>query len=167
MAPAEPAASRSSRPPHAGDRAGECAGPDILVPADLWICRPDRRNGDVRCSTRRVRTALLGAGGFLTSSPGDHYSLRRAKPDEGSRKGKRPCFAGRQILHVTKNSPSAIVLVWSLVLAMYAEARAQESAGDPSVMCERAALQAERDWRLPQGLLAAIGLAESGRRIQA
>ena len=110
---------------------------------------------------------MLGAGGFLTSSPGDHYSLRRAKPDEGSRKGKRPCFAGRQILHVTKNSPSAIVLVWSLVLAMYAEARAQESAGDPSVMCERAALQAERDWRLPQGLLAAIGLAESGRRIQA
>ena len=31
-------------------------------------------------------------------------------------------------------------------------------------MCERAAGQAERDWRLPQGLLAAIGLVESGRR---
>ncbi len=34
-------------------------------------------------------------------------------------------------------------------------------------MCARAAGQAERDWHLPQGLLAAIGLVESGRRAPA
>ena len=31
-------------------------------------------------------------------------------------------------------------------------------------MCESAAGQAEREWRLPQGLLAAIGVVEAGRR---
>ena len=52
-------------------------------------------------------------------------------------------------------------------LAMCAEARAQVPADDPSPVCERAARQAERDWHLPQGMLVAIGLVESGRRAPA
>src|SRR5690348_12115410 len=90
MAAVEPSASRSSRPPHASDRAGECTGPDILVPADLWICGPDRRNGDVRCGTRRIRTALLGAGNLLTSSPGDPFPFpQRASQVKEAVKAKR------------------------------------------------------------------------------
>ena len=72
---------------------------------------------------------------------------------------------GGLILHLATKSPRTIVLGCVLALAMYAAAGAQASAGDPSVVCERAALQAERDWRLPQGLLVAIGLVESGRRM--
>jgi hypothetical protein len=41
---------------------------------------------------------------------------------------------------------------------------ARSLVADPLVACERAARQAERDWSLPKGLLAAIGLVESGRR---
>ena len=40
----------------------------------------------------------------------------------------------------------------------------QQLSDDPTALCERAAKQAERDWHLPQGLLGAIGLVESGRR---
>jgi hypothetical protein len=57
----------------------------------------------------------------------------------------------------------SIALSWMVALAMHAEAAAQAPAGDPSVLCERAAREAERDQHLPQGLLAAIGLVESGR----
>jgi hypothetical protein len=39
----------------------------------------------------------------------------------------------------------------------------QEAELDPLHACDRAAAKAERDWGLPQGLLAAIGLVESGR----
>ncbi len=43
-------------------------------------------------------------------------------------------------------------------------AAGQQLSDDPAALCERAAKQAERDWHLPQGLLGAIGLVESGRR---
>jgi hypothetical protein len=82
-------------------------------------------------------------------------------------KASAPASLGGTILHLAKKSPGTIALGWVLALAMYAEAGAQEPVGDPPMMCERAALQAERDWRLPPGLLAAIGLVESGRRIHA
>jgi hypothetical protein len=60
-----------------------------------------------------------------------------------------------------------MVLGWMLALAMSAEAGAQVHTDDPSLVCERAAFQAEHDWHLPQGLLVAIGLVESGRRAPA
>jgi hypothetical protein len=40
---------------------------------------------------------------------------------------------------------------------------ADEAASDPSHACDRAATRAEADWHLPTGLLAAIGVVESGR----
>src|SRR5689334_15945317 len=139
MAAVEPAASRSSRPPHADDRAGECTGPDILVPADLWICRPGRRNRDVRCSARRIRAALLGAGGLLTSDPrGPLPFTRRVSQVKEAVKASALNSFGGTILHLAKRLPRTIALGWMLVLAMHAKAGAQEPAGNPSVMCERA-----------------------------
>jgi hypothetical protein len=52
-------------------------------------------------------------------------------------------------------------------MMVFREAAAQPLVEDPTVMCERAASQAERDWRVPRGLLAAIGLVESGRPVPA
>jgi hypothetical protein len=46
-------------------------------------------------------------------------------------------------------------------------AAAQPSFTDPTLVCQIAADQAERAWLLPKGLLAAIGLVESGRRAPA
>src|SRR3954451_1852809 len=46
-------------------------------------------------------------------------------------------------------------------------AAGQPLAEDATVACGRAAAQAERDWHLPAGLLAAIGMVESGRRAPA
>lgn len=40
---------------------------------------------------------------------------------------------------------------------------ADDAMGDPSHACDRAAERAQREWRLPAGLLAAIGAVESGR----
>jgi len=52
----------------------------------------------------------------------------------------------------------------ALALLTCGTAAGQQSSDDPTSVCEKAARQAERDWHLPQGLLAAIGLVESGRR---
>ena len=40
---------------------------------------------------------------------------------------------------------------------------ADDSTYDPSHACDRAAVRAEAEWHLPKGLLAAIGVVESGR----
>jgi hypothetical protein len=40
---------------------------------------------------------------------------------------------------------------------------ANDATGDPSHACDRAAARAEAEWHLPPGLLAAIGVIESGR----
>jgi hypothetical protein len=50
-----------------------------------------------------------------------------------------------------------------VALAIFGQAAAQP-VEDLTLMCERAAGNAERDWHLPRGLLVAIGLVESGRR---
>ena len=57
--------------------------------------------------------------------------------------------------------------VGALALLTLGRAAGQQSSDDPTSLCERAARKAERDWHLPQGLLAAIGLVESGRRSSA
>jgi NAD(P)-dependent dehydrogenase (short-subunit alcohol dehydrogenase family) len=57
--------------------------------------------------------------------------------------------------------------VGAFVLLTLGEAAGQQLSDDPTTVCERAARQAERDWHLPQGVLAAIGLVESGRRAPA
>lgn len=54
--------------------------------------------------------------------------------------------------------------VGAIALLTVGTAAGQQSSDDPTSVCERAAREAERDWHLPQGLLAAIGLVESGRR---
>jgi hypothetical protein len=48
-------------------------------------------------------------------------------------------------------------------LATLGHAAGQQSSEDATLTCRTAAMQAERDWRLPTGLLAAIGIIESGR----
>jgi hypothetical protein len=53
----------------------------------------------------------------------------------------------------------------AVVQLLPGEAAGQPLSNDFTAVCERAAKQAERDWHLPQGLLAAIGLVESGRRL--
>ena len=71
-------------------------------------------------------------------------------------------FSGRE-----RRSRSSIALGGMLALTICTEAWAQAPADEPSIVCERAARQAEHDWNLPPGLLAAIGLVESGRRAPA
>jgi hypothetical protein len=56
------------------------------------------------------------------------------------------------------------VLATAICAIVASAGTAQPRADDPSLACARAAAQAEQEWRLPQGLLAAIGTVESGRR---
>src|SRR5690242_12830366 len=55
----------------------------------------------------------------------------------------------------------ATVLACAVVLA--ASAAAQDMPDNPLLACDRAAARAEADWHLPDGLLSAIGIVESGR----
>jgi hypothetical protein len=55
----------------------------------------------------------------------------------------------------------AVALTASLALVF--PALAADAYDDPLSACDRAAVQAEADWHLPAGLLAAIGTVESGR----
>jgi hypothetical protein len=50
-----------------------------------------------------------------------------------------------------------------LGLALPALGRANDATDDPRYACDRAAKRAEAEWHLPAGLLAAIGVVESGR----
>jgi hypothetical protein len=52
----------------------------------------------------------------------------------------------------------------AVMCAIASTSAAQPPTDDPLLACARAAAQAEQEWRLPQGLLAAIGTVESGRR---
>jgi hypothetical protein len=54
--------------------------------------------------------------------------------------------------------------ICALALVAFDQASAQQPSEDATLACGRAATQAERDWRIPTGLLAAIGTVESGRR---
>jgi hypothetical protein len=54
-----------------------------------------------------------------------------------------------------------IPLALGLTLSM--PSSADDATGDPSHACDRAAERAQREWHLPAGLLAAIGVVESGR----
>jgi hypothetical protein len=56
------------------------------------------------------------------------------------------------------------IAVWALAGLVCGQARAQQPSEDATQSCEAAATRAERAWRLPTGLLAAIGIIESGRR---
>jgi len=56
------------------------------------------------------------------------------------------------------------IAVCAFVCVTPGQAAGQQPSEDATVVCARAASQAERDWRLPTGLLAAIGIVESGRR---
>jgi len=61
----------------------------------------------------------------------------------------------------------SVIAVGTVALLTLGKAAGQQPYDEPSSVCERAAGQAEREWRLPQGLLAAIGVVESGRRAPA
>ena len=61
----------------------------------------------------------------------------------------------------------SVIAVGTVALLTLGKAAGQQPFDEPSSVCERAAGQAEREWRLPQGLLAAIGVVESGRRAPA
>lgn len=55
----------------------------------------------------------------------------------------------------------AIALACAVTLAVPAAAR--DMPDNPLLACDRAAARAEADWHLPEGLLSAIGIVESGR----
>jgi len=70
-------------------------------------------------------------------------------------------------IRTTRPRPRAWVLgiaVWALISIPNGHARAQQASEDATQTCGSAATRAEREWRLPTGLLAAIGIIESGRR---
>ncbi len=56
-----------------------------------------------------------------------------------------------------------LILALAVAALLAPSARAGEALADPFQACDRAAAKAERDWNLPAGLLAAIGVVESGR----
>jgi hypothetical protein len=56
------------------------------------------------------------------------------------------------------------IAICALALMALDQAPAQQPSEDATLACRKAATQAERDWRLPVGLLTAIGTIESGRR---
>jgi hypothetical protein len=56
------------------------------------------------------------------------------------------------------------VAICALALMALDRAFAQHPSEDATLACGRAVTQAERDWQIPTGLLAAIGAVESGRR---
>ena len=58
----------------------------------------------------------------------------------------------------------ATIAVGTFALLPLSQAAGQQPYDGSSSVCESAAGQAEREWRLPQGLLAAIGVVEAGRR---
>lgn len=57
--------------------------------------------------------------------------------------------------------PCLVLLLMPLLTTV--AAAVSELADDPRMACDRAAVQAERIWNIPPGLLAAIGSVESGR----
>jgi hypothetical protein len=63
-----------------------------------------------------------------------------------------------------QRGPARALAVCALALVALDQACAQPPSEDATLACGRAATQAERDWKLPTGLLIAIGTIESGRR---
>jgi hypothetical protein len=63
-----------------------------------------------------------------------------------------------------RHTRAVVAAICALSISALDEVSAQQPSEDESLACGRAATQAERDWRLPTGLLAAIGAVESGRR---
>ena len=59
------------------------------------------------------------------------------------------------------------IAVGVFALSLLGEATGSQRYDDPASTCASAARQTEGDWNLPEGLLAAIGLVESGRRVPA
>jgi hypothetical protein len=64
----------------------------------------------------------------------------------------------------SRNVRALAIAICALALTTLDQAPAQQPSADATLACWKAATQAERDWRLPTGLLAAIGTVESGRR---
>jgi hypothetical protein len=70
-------------------------------------------------------------------------------------------------IRTARPRPCAWVLgiaAWALACIAHDPAHAQRPSEDATQACGAAASRAEREWRLPTGLLAAIGIIESGRR---
>lgn len=64
----------------------------------------------------------------------------------------------------SRRAAALTIAVCIFVCVLLDQAVGQQSSENTTVACGAAAAQAERDWRLPTGLLAAIGIVESGRR---
>jgi hypothetical protein len=60
-----------------------------------------------------------------------------------------------------------VIALCALACMSAGQATAQQPAEDPTQACGLAAARAEHEWRLPPGLLAAVGIVESGRRTSA
>src|ERR1700688_1153670 len=85
------------------------------------------------------------------------YSRFRLKPQQV----RPPHRAGRCR---GKQARTLAIAICAFVLVTLDRAAGQQSPEDPTQACGMAAARAERDWQLPTGLLAAVGIVESGRR---
>jgi hypothetical protein len=75
-------------------------------------------------------------------------------------KNGRPC----QWVCLRRHTLALVAAICAISIIALDEVSAQQPSEHDSLACGRAATQAEREWRLPTGLLAAIGAVESGRR---
>jgi len=75
-------------------------------------------------------------------------------------------YSGRTV-SLRRQARAVAIAVCAFVFATLNQAAGQPPPEDATLACERAALLAERDWHLPAGLLAAVGIVESGRRAPA
>ncbi len=113
---------------------------------------------------------MLGSGGILTSFPGVRASLAFVSGlMAGCASDSQMSFGGPAPIGYLKQHPrrsfgGVLAIAVGAFVLMLGGAAGQQSSDDPTALCERAAKRAERDWHLPQGLLDAIGLVESGRR---
>src|SRR4051794_874296 len=73
----------------------------------------------------------------------------------------------RATVRLRRQLSALAISICAFVCVPSDHAAGQQLSYDMTVACGRAAARAERDWHLPTGLLAAIGMVESGRRAPA
>jgi hypothetical protein len=122
--------------------------------------------------TRSVGTTLLGSGSILTSFP-EIGIARICQWIDGRLTVRRPLALCQRLTrfpsdHLKQHSRRSFGGILAIAIGAFVltlgGAAGQRLSDDAAALCERAAKQAERDWHLPQGLLGAIGLVESGCR---
>jgi hypothetical protein len=85
------------------------------------------------------------------------YSRFRLKPQQVRPPHRAGVCRGKQ-------ARTLAIAICAFVFVTLDQAAGQQPSEDATQACGMAAARAERDWQLPTGLLAAVGIVESGRR---